>query len=559
MLQPFGKYLLDEEIARGGMARVYLARLRGVGGFEKRLVVKQVRPELARDPRFVAMFVEEAKTLVQMSHPNVVPVYELGVVDGVYFLAMEHVDGATLDEVLRDGPLAPPLVAAIGAQIGDALAYAHERFGLVHRDVTPRNVILDASGHVRLLDFGIAAPAEGAATGEVFGSHGYMSPEQARGATLDARSDLFSLGIVLYEAATGDRAFLRDKISETQTALLEGPYPRLTGRGAVPDVLAYMIDELLAREPDARPKSAADVARRMRGFLASARPEGVAHELGARAEAARERSSRDRVRGEVEQPSERSDPSGVVRSIATSAVLEAMLEGTVPAGTKPIARRSVEPPGREEPPEIADPDADTEPETAASGTVPIARPSRAPIAADPVESRPATAPSAAGAGAGSRIALVASVLFVAATAAAFVLMRTPDESAREDEPRTIEAPPEPAKRTMIDPTRTETERTPETPPDQHATNTETDPAPEQPTAPAHLSVNATPWAEVRIDGRAVGTTPQRRLAVPPGSHTIELECPPLGRTARATFRATSGAQLRAIGDLTRDPPTLVVR
>src|SRR6185436_10683264 len=101
----FGKYLLDAELAQGGMARVFEARLRGPGGFEKKLVVKQILPQLAQDPSFVELFVQEANTLVQMSHPNVVPIYELGVVDGVYFLAMERVHGATVAELLRDGPL----------------------------------------------------------------------------------------------------------------------------------------------------------------------------------------------------------------------------------------------------------------------------------------------------------------------------------------------------------------------------------------------------------------------------------------------------------------------
>ena len=153
----FGKYLLDEELARGGMSRVFRARLRGPGGFEKRLVVKQILPELAADPEFIKLFVKEANTLVQLSHPNLVPVFELGVVDDVYFLAMEWVQGATVDELLRQGPLPAALVAQIGAQIADALHYAHERFSIVHRDVTPRTVIVDATGYARLLDFGIAA------------------------------------------------------------------------------------------------------------------------------------------------------------------------------------------------------------------------------------------------------------------------------------------------------------------------------------------------------------------------------------------------------------------
>ncbi|MFI5309491.1 MAG: serine/threonine-protein kinase, partial [Polyangiales bacterium] len=140
----FGNYWLDAQLAEGGMSRVMLARLRGPGGFEKKLVVKQILPQLASDPGFVELFVREANTLVRMSHPNIVPVYELGVIDGVYFLAMERVEGATVAELLADGPLGEAMCAHVGAQVCEALRYAHERFGLVHRDVTPRNVIIDA-------------------------------------------------------------------------------------------------------------------------------------------------------------------------------------------------------------------------------------------------------------------------------------------------------------------------------------------------------------------------------------------------------------------------------
>jgi serine/threonine-protein kinase len=142
--QIFGKYVLEREIAKGGMARVYLATLRGAVGFEKRLVVKQIRPELAVDGAFVRRFVEEAKTAVELSHPNIVPVYELGVEQGIYYIAMEHCPGVTLADVLaHTGPLDPKEGATVGAEVCRALDYAHRRAGIVHRDVTPRNVLLD--------------------------------------------------------------------------------------------------------------------------------------------------------------------------------------------------------------------------------------------------------------------------------------------------------------------------------------------------------------------------------------------------------------------------------
>ena len=176
--QVFGKYVLEREIAAGGMARVYLATLRGAVGFEKRLVVKQIRPELASDDAFVRRFIEEAKTAVELGHPNIVPVYELGVEQGIYYIAMELCEGATLSEVLLEtGSLSPEEGAYVGIEICRALDYAHRRASIVHRDVTPRNVMLDEEGAVRINDFGIAAPValpeeSGLGQGEVFGSPG---------------------------------------------------------------------------------------------------------------------------------------------------------------------------------------------------------------------------------------------------------------------------------------------------------------------------------------------------------------------------------------------------
>src|SRR5580700_7115975 len=188
--QVFGKYVLERELARGGMARVVLATLRGAGGFEKKLVVKQIRDELACDDDFVRRFVEEAKTTVALAHPNIVPVYELGVELGTYFLAMEYVEGASLAELLRacikgGATLSPEEGAYVGVEVCRALDYAHRRMEVVHRDVTPRNVMVDVEGQVKVIDFGIAAPSDGPGDrGEVFGSPGHMPPEQMEGQPL---------------------------------------------------------------------------------------------------------------------------------------------------------------------------------------------------------------------------------------------------------------------------------------------------------------------------------------------------------------------------------------
>ena len=229
--QLFGKYVLEREIAAGGMAKVLVATLRGAVGFEKRLVVKQIRPELASDDAFVRRFVEEAKTAVELGHPNIVPVYELGVEQGVYYIAMEFCEGVTLSEVLSEtGALSPEEGAYLGIEICRALDYAHRRASIVHRDVTPRNVMLDEEGAVRIIDFGIAAPVTlpedgGFHRGELFGTPGHMAPEQIAGEALTPATDVFAVAALLIEAWTSKPPFRRGTAAECMKALAETPPP----------------------------------------------------------------------------------------------------------------------------------------------------------------------------------------------------------------------------------------------------------------------------------------------------------------------------------------------
>ena len=169
----FGKYFLTEKLATGGMAEIYLAKLVGPGGFEKQLVIKQIHPKLSGQRHFVDLFVAEAKTLVTLAHGNIVPVYELGVVDDTYFIAMEYIDGPTLyrlTETLgapRRAAWSPPLAAWITARILEGLDYAHRKGeGVIHRDLSPRNVMLSRDGEVKLVDFGIAVTLGAAGEGE---------------------------------------------------------------------------------------------------------------------------------------------------------------------------------------------------------------------------------------------------------------------------------------------------------------------------------------------------------------------------------------------------------
>ena len=244
MARALGRYELLRPLARGGMADVYLARRRAAG-VEKWLVVKRMRPETSRDPRFLDLFVREARLSMSLVHQNIVPVFDFGKIDDQVFLAMERVEGKDLGSSLARATShrLPPLLAAfIAAECCQALDYAHQRknpegiaLGIVHRDVTPRNVLLSWSGEVKLTDFGIAALA-GDATSRLLGTPQYMAPEQARSEAIDPRADIYAVGLVLREAVSGSRPRPggdRDTILDAARRGVLLPWAHLAGQ--VPD------------------------------------------------------------------------------------------------------------------------------------------------------------------------------------------------------------------------------------------------------------------------------------------------------------------------------------
>ena len=236
----FGRYELLRPLGRGGMAEVFLARFVGPEGFEKRLVIKRVLPALTGDRRFLRLFFDEARTQVSLSHGNLVPVFDFGRVGNAYFIAMDYVSGCDLGTLLSAGhkrgeTLPPRLVAHIGIEMCRGLSYVHRR-GFVHRDVSPRNVLLSTEGEVKLSDFGVALAASDAAPG-LRGTLGYMAPEQARGERPDARADLFALGLVLAEALLGRRLRRSADAAEALAAAragdsvtVEGPLAKVIAR-----------------------------------------------------------------------------------------------------------------------------------------------------------------------------------------------------------------------------------------------------------------------------------------------------------------------------------------
>lgn len=267
-------YDLVRKIAAGGMAEIFLARQWGAGGFFRDVVIKRLFPHLAEHERQLRMFQDEARLLSQLSHPNIPQVYDVGFEDGYWYIAMEYVDGLTIADLWRLGVKSGqvmPLNVAIGVvvQTCDALHHAHERVDragrplrIVHRDVTPHNIMLTRDGVAKLMDFGVAATSARKDTeaGAVRGTFAYMAPEQVRGRPLDKRADVFALGVVLYELTTGTRLF-RGSDVQIMTQVVEQDAPRPSDRVAdYPEDLEQIVLAALARDRSTRLPSAAHLA-----------------------------------------------------------------------------------------------------------------------------------------------------------------------------------------------------------------------------------------------------------------------------------------------------------
>ena len=270
------RYELIGELATGGMATVYLARLGGVGGFQRFVAIKRLHPHLADEEEFVQMFLDEARLAAGIHHPHVVPILEVGTNDNGYYLVMEYIEGDTLARIvarsMSAGEMVPrPILVRVLLDSLSGLHAAHELtddqgqlLGLVHRDVSPQNLLVGVDGSARITDFGVArasARLSNTGTGRLKGKLAYMAPEQTRGDDLDRRTDVFAMGVILWEVLAGQRLFKAGTEAETLSRIIIQPIPRVTQANPdVPALFEEVTSKALDRDPDKRFRTAAEMA-----------------------------------------------------------------------------------------------------------------------------------------------------------------------------------------------------------------------------------------------------------------------------------------------------------
>lgn len=541
-LQPieFGKYRLIRRIAVGGMAQIWLAVQRGPHGFEKTAVLKVILPELCTNDEFVQMFLDEARLAAGLDHSNVVRIYDFGEVNGQYYLAMEHLPGEDLASIMQSSkraerlvPIATACDIIVGAATG--LHFAHEltdasgkALNVVHRDVSPSNIIVTYHGTVKLVDFGIARAESNitkTAAGTLKGKVAYVSPEQAAGDVLDRRSDVFALGTVLYELVTLQRPFKRESDLATLKAVVSAQIPVPSSiRPQVPPALDAIILKAMERDLDARYQSAAELADALAGFLVSQQyvrsERALADFMSGLFEADRRlgklRIAQTALEPSAKTPSQlkhlpqhlspiRSHPTLPAADLAPAPPPAAPPGGTT--GSMPIV-------------EGVDVSIHTADESAGVMATQVGEPT---LARMDRERRQRTA-----IGVGVVVVLLAAVAWFA-TRGPSEDEKKPPVVVKKDPPPPKDPPKEPVKDPLVavvdpnqpkDPPPVEPPKDP--PPKDPPPAKDPVPKPKPVAAKGKLTLDTTPYTEVFLKGKKLGDTPLVDVSLPPGIHVLTL-------------------------------------
>ncbi|MEO6951434.1 MAG: serine/threonine-protein kinase [Polyangia bacterium] len=605
----FGKYLLVEKIAEGGMAVVYRAKLSGPGGFEKTLVVKQIRAELAARAEFIELFVKEAKTTVQLTHANIVPVFELGMVDGTYFLALDLVDGPPLAKLVDGGKLPAPIAAYIAEQILRGLDYAHRR-GIVHRDLSPANVLCSRDGEVKLLDFGISAEVSGRAI--IGGSRGYVAPEQECGDRVDARSDLYTVGVLLWEMLAGrrrDSGIPEDAPAQLLEVIERAVAPRSADRYASAEAMLSPVTRYLRdteasmqadlarlvrqRTPDAVVDAVADVVadavavpQRSEAPGSTTAPMGqraanATPAMGTRTYPTREVTFATRfidaepatgeapvveaaVRVPTDERATRSLPmpllvSGGILLVVVSAFVGSRLRDTVGTSPPPIVAAAPLPATLALTVVPANATISVDGATAVrdpDGSLRLS--AGAHVLAATLPDRP-TATQTVHVAAGEHRAVS---LVLPAEVGKLTIRTDPEGADVRIGDRSLGASPVTVDIPLDEPTRVHVERR-----DYAATERTIKPEELQGGPPRAatvtlgldalprglLTLGARPWAHVTIDGEKKADTPLVKVSLSAGTHAVRLSCPATGKELRFVVTVVSGNETRKVADLVGEP------
>jgi serine/threonine-protein kinase len=537
----FGKYTLIRKLATGGMAELFLAIQKSVAGFEKLLVIKRILPSMNKDRAFIEMLLHEARVAATLSHPNVVQVFDVGSVEDTYFIAMEHVHGEDLRSIVRQmrkkGVVEFPLEHALSIVLGmcAGLAYAHEKrdldgtpLNIVHRDISPQNVVVTFTGDVKVVDFGIAksdarAPGEETKNGRLKGKIPYMSPEQARGEVIDWRSDIFAAGVMLFELTTGKRLFKGTSEFDTLKLIVERDYPLPSqARLGFPRELEIIVMKALSKDREQRWQSAREMQAAIEEFV---RRERLAVSTIALSQFMQSLFE-DKLASQKEALLQGKQLADIIALETERDSASISLDSQAPSGsTNAAATRSIRPSARAQRSRGAWIAAAAGLVLiTAAGTLWLTRRGTEPAA---LEEKPATPLSAA----------AATQVVAAAAPDPGTSAQPAAQTAPSAEPKTESAPssapaqaPHVAERRVASPSKVD--KAPQPAPAATATGT------------GKLNVSAHGgWCNIGIDGAPRGPTPIAGIVLPAGSHSVTCT-PEGGKTMAATVKVEPDATAR---------------